>query len=76
MILTQKLYLIGLDWDDPIPTTHVTKWRSWLVKLPELPEIGIPKCIQLMKKSVLKSELQTFCDASEDVFAAVVYLRS
>ena len=36
----------------------------------------LPRCIQPKKKNVIESEIRTFCDASEEAFAAVVYLRS
>ena len=75
-ILTQQLCLLGLDWDDPIPNSHLTKWNAWLHKLPELEKVSIPRCIQPKKRNVTQSELHTFCDASEEAFAAVVYLRS
>ena len=75
-ILTQQLCLLGLDWDDSIPNCHLTKWKAWLRRLPELERISIPRCIQPKKKNVIRSELHTFCDASEEAFAAVVYLRS
>ena len=75
-ILTQQLCLLGLDWDDPIPNSHLTKWNAWLHKLPELEKVSVPRCIQPKKRNVTQSELHTFCDASEEAFAAVVYLRS
>ncbi|XP_028411629.1 uncharacterized protein LOC114534388 [Dendronephthya gigantea] len=75
-ILTQQLCLLGLDWDGALPASHVIKWEHWLSKLPELESIKIPRCIQPNRKIVVKSELHTFCDASEEAFAASVYLRS
>ena len=75
-ILTQQLCLLGLDWDDPIPPSQLSKWKDWLSKLPELEKIKIPRCIQPRKAEVKSSELHTFCDASEEAFSAVVYLRS
>ena len=75
-ILTQQLCLMGLDWDDPIPPSQLTKWKDWLSKLPELEKIKTPRCIQPRKAEVRSSELHTFCDASEEAFSAVVYLQS
>ena len=75
-ILTQQLCLLGLDWDDPIPSSHLTKWKVWLDRLPELEQVSAPRCIQPRKKNVIQTELHTFCDASEEAFAAVLYLRS
>ncbi|CAB4015120.1 Hypothetical predicted protein, partial [Paramuricea clavata] len=75
-ILTQQLRLLGLDWDDPIPNSHLTKWKAWLRRLPELELVSVPRCIQPKKKNVIESEIHTFCDALEEAFAAVVYLRS
>lgn len=75
-ILTQRLCLLGLEWDDLIPTSHLTKWKDWLEKLPDLAAVAVPRCIQPNKRGVLKSELRMFCDASVEAFSAVVYLRS
>ena len=51
-ILTQQLCLLGLDWDDPIPNSHLTKWNAWLHKLPELEKVSVPQCIQPKKRNV------------------------
>ena len=75
-ILTQQLCLLGLDWDDPIPNSHLTKWKTWLRRLPEFELVSVPQCIQPKKKNVIASEIHTFCDALEEAFTAVVYLRS
>ena len=26
----------GVDWDDPIPFSQLTKWKDWLSNIPEL----------------------------------------
>jgi hypothetical protein len=75
-ILTQQLCLLGLDWDDPIRNSHLTKWKAWLRRLPELELVSVPRCTQPKKKNVIQSEIHTFCDASQEAFAGVVYLRS
>ncbi len=77
-ILTQQLCLLGLDLDDPIPNSYQTKWKVWLhrSRLPELEQVSVPRCIQPKNKNVIASEIHKFCDAPEEAFAAVVYLRS
>ncbi|CAB3991238.1 Hypothetical predicted protein [Paramuricea clavata] len=75
-ILTQQLCVLRLDWDDAIPPSQLSKWKDWLSKPPEVEKIKIPLCIQPRKAEVKSSELHTFCDALEEAFSAVVYLRS
>jgi hypothetical protein len=62
-ILTQQLCLLGLDWDDPIPPSQLSKWKDWLSKLPELEKIKIPlltRCSTLWKAQRVMAQVQRF----------------
>jgi hypothetical protein len=57
------LCLLGLDWDDPIPPSQLSKWKDWLSKLPELEKIKIPlltRCSTLWKAQRVMAQVQRF----------------
>ena len=75
-VIIQDLWAIdGLDWDDKIPVPIQDRWTEWLTQLFALRDIKIPRWIKLTYKNLDDAELHTFCDASEAVYAASVYLR-
>ena len=74
-ILLQKLWEQKVDWDDAVPQTVLEVWQRWRSELTLLSNKTLPRCY-FPKRSVIQSlQLHGFCDASEDAFAAVIYLR-
>lgn len=52
-------------------------WRgNWFVTLLELNALEIPRCLFPEKSNITSIELHTFFDASEEAFAALVYVRT
>ena len=77
-ILMQRLWQRGLDWDDEIPSDLVHLWDSWVEECTSLADLTIPRYVFSHGAGVDPStevDLHTFCDASEDGFAAVSYYR-
>ena len=74
-ILLQRLWEIKLDWDDPIPEDFLEVWSQWRRELPSLSGIHIPRCYSPSGFSVSSMQLHGFCDASEDAYGGVVFLR-
>lgn len=72
-IFMQKLWLLGLDWDTPLSTDVAESWRSFCNDLVQLAHVRIPRWIDTVPSSSL--QLHGFCDASQDAYAAVAYLR-
>lgn len=73
-IILQSLWLTGLDWDDTLPESITQTWTNYRTQLPSIEQISISRWIGTTAKS--KSiQLHTFCDASQQAYAAVVYLR-
>lgn len=70
----QLLWTLGFDWDEVIPSEHLTKWHTFLSQLKDLEQIQIPRPLQVSQACSV--ELHGFSDASEAGYAAVVYLRS
>ncbi|XP_033646408.1 uncharacterized protein LOC117305638 [Asterias rubens] len=73
-ILMQKLWQMGVDWDDDLPPEPKAKWRNFFTELQSLNGVSFDRC--LMPEPDFPVELIVFCDASEDAFGAVAYTRS
>ncbi|XP_062702438.1 uncharacterized protein LOC134285524 [Aedes albopictus] len=73
-ILLQRLHKETSDWDTPISERAFNQWKLWLQMMNQVSKIEIPRCVT--HPSAEYYELHTFVDASEDAFAAVVYLRN
>lgn len=73
-IFIQKLWLSGIEWDDQLPSPLLKDWLKYRNNLKELTKFSIPRWIHTNQTDSLR-ELHGFCDASNDAFAAVVYLR-
>ena len=72
----QKLTIAHADWDETIEEQEQRWWIRWLENLEEQKELKIPRCIRPETGEDVESEVHVFCDASEEAFAAVAYLRS
>ncbi|XP_058816141.1 uncharacterized protein LOC131679426 [Topomyia yanbarensis] len=76
-ILLQEVWRSGVQWDDPISESSFEKWKRWLQVLPRVEQVTVPRCYRIRTSSSANYEVQlhTFVDASENGFAAAVYLR-
>ena len=77
-ILFQRLWLKGLEWDDPIPSEEARIFLKWLDGISQLQELRIPRCY--MQGGVCWSdmpdlEVHVFGDASQSAYGCVSYLR-
>ena len=53
-------------------------WELWLSELPQLQDIEMPRCLKAgvqCDDTVREVELHIFCDALENAFGTVAYLR-
>lgn len=67
----QRLWQLGLKWDDLLPEDLKTIWQLFSSELILLSKIKLPRHISLSTSL----QLIGFCDASEKGYGAVVYLR-
>lgn len=75
-VLLQKLWRIGVQWDEYIPEPLLTQWQRWVESLPLVANIRIPRCFKdLTHAAITNVQLHYFSDASNHGYAAVSYLR-
>ena len=73
-IIIQDIWRSGIKWDDPLQQIEAKKWYAFLEKLFQAHTIVIPRCyFPDAPHGVF--ELHTLCDASENAYAAVIYLE-
>ena len=74
-ILFQSLCTKGVDWE--LEGKALTRWRSLVNDLRGLIDVRVPRCYFKRTDEQPKSyQIHGFCDASDNAFAAVVYLRT
>ena len=75
-ILLQRVWELKIGWDDLLPQDIHQLWLQWRSELHLCTERHIPRCSYPKHVDIDSIELHGFCDASEDAYAGVVYLRS
>ena len=74
-ILLQQLWKLKIGWDDLVPDPVCDVWSRWRSELDLLATKHIPRCYFFKEAHIVSMELHGFCDASEQAYAAVIYLR-
>ncbi|XP_014229554.2 uncharacterized protein LOC106654274 [Trichogramma pretiosum] len=75
-IFLQRLWTLGLSWDDPLPAHLQALWQSLVKDLQNLTQVCIPRWIGLSPTPGTVLELHGFADASERAYGAVIYVRT
>ncbi|XP_071509125.1 uncharacterized protein [Diadema antillarum] len=70
----QRLWQLGLDWDEELPPRENAEWVKLFREMKELNEVTFPRCLTPPEAMGLP-KLCIFSDASEDAFGACAYLR-
>lgn len=73
-LLIQKLWLKGINWDEPLPQDLSEFWSLYYLDLPNLEKLLIPRWTG-QGKEMIASSIHGFSDASNAAYAAVAYLR-
>ncbi|GBM53492.1 hypothetical protein AVEN_510-1 [Araneus ventricosus] len=73
-ILLQKIWTLGLNWDEALPSEIKNEWILWRSELNELERMSLPR---KYFKGCEKSEvsLHVFTDASPKAYGAVACFR-
>ncbi|XP_074645870.1 uncharacterized protein LOC141902130 [Tubulanus polymorphus] len=72
-MLLQRSWILGLDWDQPLPEELANEWKKWFSELVDVKNISVPRWLGL--DSTNNVTLHTFVDASESAYAAISYCR-
>ncbi|XP_071637531.1 uncharacterized protein [Temnothorax longispinosus] len=72
--LIQQLWMLKVEWDDRPPSEICSRWEKYKSELPALASIRIPRTVAVVD-NVVRREIHGFCDASEQGYGAVVYIR-
>lgn len=72
-ILMQRLWTLGLGWDEIPPPDIVDDWQRFCNDLHHLQNISIER--QVLSNTVQYFDLHGFSDASESAYAACVFIR-
>ncbi|XP_063994415.1 uncharacterized protein LOC135171771 [Diachasmimorpha longicaudata] len=73
-IFIQELRLLKIGWDDPLPLSHIKRWKQFREEFPNLDQISIPRWLQTPSTSS-NIQLHGFADASNQAMGAPVYIR-
>ncbi|XP_015124137.1 uncharacterized protein LOC107046130 [Diachasma alloeum] len=73
-IFIQKLWLLKIDWDDPLPMSHIKRWNEFREEFTQLGQIQIPRWLQTSSTSS-RIYIHGFADASNLAMGAAVYIR-
>ncbi|XP_023811839.1 uncharacterized protein LOC110015208 [Oryzias latipes] len=78
-VLVQQLWGKNREWDDPLlPGELLSTWIEWEEELQQLENISLRRCYSSpeMDKADSQRELHIFCDASQQAYGSVAYLRT
>ena len=74
-ILLQRVWELGVEWDEPVPETILSVWKVWRLQLSLLKQVSISRCYFPKDAAIVSYQVHGFCDASEEAYSGVVYLR-
>ncbi|XP_049886980.1 uncharacterized protein LOC126381551 [Pectinophora gossypiella] len=73
-VLLQKLWLLKLGWDDPVPEDVVCIWNRFASNLSVLSSLRVPRYVTC--DDPIHTELHIFTDASQTAYGACAYIRT
>ena len=73
-MLLQKTWILGLDWDQELPSEVTSAALDWFQELNYISSVSVPRWY--FDQPTQEVSLHTFSDASSTAYAAVVYIRS
>ena len=75
-VILQRIWELGIDWDQPVPDNLSSSWDQWRKELPCILSKSIPRRLFCEGKEILDVQLHGFTDASTTAYGGVFYLRT
>lgn len=78
-VIVQKLWDKKREWDDPcLPENLLNLWKAWESELDGLQHVVLPRsyCSKELDQPTSMRQIHIFCDASEQAYGSVAYLRT
>ena len=77
-MLVRRLWEKQRDWDDPLlPQDLLQAWKDWEGELQYLPQVTLSRAYAPVEvESSVTREVHVFCDASEQAYGSVAYMRT
>ncbi|XP_053619959.1 uncharacterized protein LOC128680687 [Plodia interpunctella] len=71
--LLQRLWVLGLSWDETPSPEIIAQWDDFSYQLPQVRALKVPRKYAI--DGAQSYEIHGFCDSSEVAYGAVIYLR-
>ena len=75
-ILFQDLCLLGVGWDEQLPSAEAKKWQAWFGELPALSGVQAPRSFKAPDAAESQLSVHTFVDTSDRAIAVSAYVRA
>lgn len=73
-IIMQKIWKLGIGWDESLPLDLLTLWNQFCDDMKVVSEISVPR--HTLNHQCVGMELHGFCDASEAAYGVCIYVRA
>ena len=76
-LLLQELCRNKYDWDEPVPPELASTWKRWMLEVPKLADVAVPRCFLPLgwKWDAVQAQLHHFSDGSTLGYGYCSYLR-
>jgi hypothetical protein len=75
-IRLRSLGMKGVNWLGAVDESDESWWKCWFAVVRQLINTSLDRCLFPEENEIENSQLHTFCDASEEAYAAVIYVRN
>lgn len=70
----QRLWKMGVTWDDPLPSAESDQWRKLIEESERLKRLKVQRCYVNKEKDIESRHLHVFSDASPSAYGAAAYI--
>jgi len=74
-LILQRLWLLKVQWDEPLPNSIQDEWKEYRTSLMSLNELVVPRKIK-GDGNIINIQIHGFADASIEAYGCCLFLRS